>query len=247
MATLSSDGSLRLYTIEQEPRLQLRHDLGKGHSGIDRTLQPFRWGVHTSMASFTSCAALFARPSPAASQAELIAASKAHGGIKPAPGLSLPHDGSGILARIQMALATAVTLNAACSCSPDCRHLAFAHRKMLHILRPPNWACSSSAGAAVRPAYSLSESLLRQVAASSTQTCACSPDCQHLAFAHREMLHILRPPKWAHAARVPGLQYGQPPTVGVQWASDGLRLIIRLESGTIGANQAVSFLVEFVR
>ena len=42
MAALSSDGALRIYSIEQEPRLQLKHDLGKGHSGIDRTLEPFR-------------------------------------------------------------------------------------------------------------------------------------------------------------------------------------------------------------
>lgn len=75
----------------------------------------------------------------------------------------------------------------------------------------------------------------------------CSPDCQHLAFAHREALHILQPARWSRAAPVPGLQYGQPPALGVQWAADGLaRLVIKLESGTIGANQAVSFLVEFV-
>ena len=39
---------------------------------------------------------------------------------------------------------------------------------------------------------------------------------------------------------------GQPPPLGVAWSADGLRLIIKLVSGTIGASQTVSFLVQFV-
>ena len=46
--------------------------------------------------------------------------------------------------------------------------------------------------------------------------------------------------------RLPGLQYGQPPAMAVSWSTshDGWRLVILLESGTIGADQRVSFLVD---